>query len=403
MSEQMSDYAATLEQLWPGATVSVGRPPGGSRSWLVVPSTKAPKLIVPIAGRAAATAVTSRTSEATTLRQRAVRWVLAQGLRSGLGSRALSVMSLDEATAGISTYLDEVFDRPTLASVSVGSRRANRKPVLQVVDRKGRSLGFVKIGLTDLAADLIETEAAALRRLATDGPATLDTPQVLHYGSWQGHRVLAISGLRAGYRRGQPDTLVQALKAVHRIDAGSPGPFDSSDFAARLAAAPSGADEQLAASYTRVYDALLERHQSARITLGSSHGDWSRWNQAWRGGRLQLWDWERFRSDLPLGVDAVHYAAFPGLSRIGDLGRAQAALAGPADELLARLGLNAAERTVATDLYLATMSARYLGDETTDAGAAARPILAWFLRVLGERLGLPQDASLSSTVEGARR
>ncbi|MDQ4037768.1 MAG: hypothetical protein M3313_05335, partial [Actinomycetota bacterium] len=43
------------------------------------------------------------------------------------------------------------------------------------------------------------------------------------------------------------------------------------------------------------------------LDFAAWHGDWSPWNMAWRGRRVQLWDWERFESGVPVGMDRTHY------------------------------------------------------------------------------------------------
>ena len=43
------------------------------------------------------------------------------------------------------------------------------------------------------------------------------------------------------------------------------------------------------------------------LPLGAWHGDWTPWNMSRRRGRLQLWDWERFETGVPLGLDRCHY------------------------------------------------------------------------------------------------
>ena len=44
------------------------------------------------------------------------------------------------------------------------------------------------------------------------------------------------------------------------------------------------------------------------LPMGGWHGDWTPWNMSRRRGRLQLWDWERFETGVPRGLDRCHYA-----------------------------------------------------------------------------------------------
>jgi hypothetical protein len=43
------------------------------------------------------------------------------------------------------------------------------------------------------------------------------------------------------------------------------------------------------------------------MSFGSWHGDWAPWNMTWSAGQVQLWDWEGYQEDVPLGFDLVHH------------------------------------------------------------------------------------------------
>ncbi len=44
-----------------------------------------------------------------------------------------------------------------------------------------------------------------------------------------------------------------------------------------------------------------------RVVFGSWHGDWTPWNMASAQGLLYVWDWERARRDVPVGIDLMHF------------------------------------------------------------------------------------------------
>ena len=90
---------------------------------------------------------------------------------------------------------------------------------------------------------------------------------------------------------------------------------------------------------------------------GSWHGDWTPWNMARSGQRVLLWDWERFETDVPIGLDRCHY-----------LVNAITRRRGTSDETI-RAGLAAAGATPDTPgspshalgaLYLLAVAGRYL-------------------------------------------
>ena len=48
--------------------------------------------------------------------------------------------------------------------------------------------------------------------------------------------------------------------------------------------------------------------------FGRGHGDWTPWNMRRVDGRLVVWDWERSRDGVPVGLDALHYGLLVALN-----------------------------------------------------------------------------------------
>ena len=76
-------------------------------------------------------------------------------------------------------------------------------------------------------------------------------------------------------------------------------------------ARPSGCSRvRRTASRSRPRSTTIERSYGAdTVSLGGWHGDWGRWNMGMDGGVLQLWDWERYDTEVPIGFDALHFIA----------------------------------------------------------------------------------------------
>ena len=53
-------------------------------------------------------------------------------------------------------------------------------------------------------------------------------------------------------------------------------------------------------------DAIEALRGRPRVTFGGWHGDWGRWNMGMGDGVLQLWDWERYDPEVPVGFDGLH-------------------------------------------------------------------------------------------------
>ncbi|WP_188192638.1 hypothetical protein [Nonomuraea sp. SYSU D8015] len=222
------------------------------------------------------------------------------------------------AEGSIAAYLSEVFGRPVETVLHVRpARRANRKPLLEARSG-GRRLAFVKIGDSARARELINAEAAALRRLAGLGLKTVTTPGVLHHGDWRGLAVLALSPLPVPMRRRRaPRPLL--MSAIEEIaGTGEAGP--------------------------------------------AWHGDFAPWNMCpGPDGRLLVWDWERYEIGVPFGFDAVHHFFQRSLRRMRPPAAARACVAQAAREL-APLGLSAAVARQTALRYLITLAHRHASD-----------------------------------------
>jgi len=128
---------------------------------------------------------------------------------------------------------------------------------------------------------------------------------------------------------------------------------------------PDSAERQeLTSALSSLGDLAADRPQLA----GAWHGDWTPWNMGRRHHRLQLWDWERFETGVPAGLDVCHYGVNAVCRRDGvslESVRRGLMLAGcdPDDGPASRL-------TAAT--YLATITTRYLLGAESELGEAIR-------------------------------
>src|SRR5262249_34265414 len=147
-----------------------------------------------------------------------------------------------------------------------------------------------------------------IHRLA---PRSFEVPRVLHHGQWSGLEVLLISPLPTERRQVVPAGVrIAAMREVAHLAGTTESPLSSSAFlsrlrdeAERLADRPNGA--RLLASI----ETIEQRHGADVVSLGAWHGDWGTWNMGMDGSALKVWDWERFTTDVPVGFDAVHFAA----------------------------------------------------------------------------------------------
>lgn len=373
--------------LWPGAAVTVGATAATGTPYLLLPNARRPRLLVPAGSRrAAASAVRGYGAAGGSLAARA----LAAGLRAGLAQRAFrDRVHVGGGTPSLLAHLSEALGTELLASLYLSAPRANRKPVLQLLDVAGRRVGYAKVGVDPLTTRLVRAETAALRRLAAADLPGLVVPRVTYAGSWHGHEVLVQSALPVPSGRGRavrPEPLTVATRLVADLDRDGAGPLTTTAFWRRLCARVAGLpDGPAAAGLTAVLAALGDHVGRAHVETGSWHGDWTPWNMRAVPGGLAVWDWERFAAGVPRGFDALHH----GLQRdlmagaLPPTAAVRRCLDGAA-ERLSPLGVEAAEAT--TLCYLTELATRYAEDGQAESGARWGRVQDWLIPGLQARM-----------------
>jgi hypothetical protein len=372
------------------AAVSPAVSPADERDFILLPTARRPRLLVP-SGRRASAAAVRRYGEPGSIRAWAGSRILRVALAAGAGAVGLGGRLRVRVPRGCDTieaHLSSVLGRQVLISTHLGADRANRKPVLQLLTEGGETVGFAKVSVNPLTRDLIRSERAALDILAHRDLRELIIPRVLHHGQWRGHDVLIMSALPVWRRRKalKPRQLAAAMTELASAGGHRRDPLASSAYLtrlrSRLAAAPSSQDR---ARLEAALDAVAGAAGTAELTFGAWHGDWTGWNMASTTGGLLVWDWERFTDGVPVGFDALHYRLQSVVVRrrqqpleaaVGCV-RAGAAALEP-------FGVPAAQATLVTILYLAELSARYLSDRQEQAGARLGRPGTWLIPALEE-------------------
>ncbi|WP_242454128.1 hypothetical protein [Bailinhaonella thermotolerans] len=276
------------------------------REFVLLPSARRPRLLVPRARRAVAAEAVRHLGKPG-----------ARALRAGLGWPVIGGrrrLATGEDT--IEEYLSDVLGRKVLVTLQVSPpRRANRKPVLQAITPAGALIAYAKVGCDPLTCALVRNERDALRLLADVPLRRVVPPRLLHYGEWRGLDVLVLS----------PLPVAQARRRV---------------------------DPALLASAVR---------EIAELGRYAWHGDFSPWNLAQHDESLLVWDWERFDDGLPFGFDLLHHAFQRALRRMSPRAAAEACVTGAA-RLLCPLGPSSAEARQVAVQYLITLAERHRRD-----------------------------------------
>jgi hypothetical protein len=356
-----SDYLTdVMAMLWPARAGS---------DLAVVPNLSHPKLVAPWSPWRATAGALRRNGEPLSRRDALRQRVLLLSMRCGVGQRLLAErvrLETGPATpgSGIETQLETILGQPVLISLRIGPPRANRKPVLRVLSRNGRTLAFAKIGINPVTSRLVKAEADNLKLVARSGLRSITTPRLLDVSSWNGLDVLVQSPLSAaaGHREPVPGQLAAAMVELARISGTTTSTVGESAWWARLldrAGTTSG--EALPLTLADTVMRLGDQLAAVTLEFGAWHGDWARWNMAVTPDSLNLWDWERFESGVPVGFDALHYR-FQDLKSQMSRDEAIHTLCRNAPMLLAPFGVAAELAVVVVALYLLDLAVRYAQD-----------------------------------------
>lgn len=395
-TERLDSLLDTLTEFFPHGEVSLEpelRP--GTQGWRLVPTAKNPRLAVPATVPRAAMSSAIRPCASDRLVHKTRRYALAALLRTPAAARLMPAgITAGEFSGSILEHLQQVFAQPVCFGLMTGSARANRKPVLGIFDLNGQELGFAKIGLSSLAADLVTNEHRALVALNATSTAGIQVPQIISYELWRDKPVLVMSALRPNAIQRPLELPVTAVRAIISSAPVSSCTLQRSEWYLtllqqldRLPAVPAA---------QRLIDLVSQiAHHEADTVLafGAWHGDFGPWNMARTTSAPMVWDWERYARQLPLGLDLYHFSAHESLRQTGTM---PAALAALSDERITRAvsdlhqqhggdPLTGRESLVPL-LYLATLAARFIEDGYRHQVKATFALGRWHLEVMHELL-----------------
>lgn len=329
--------------------------------YLARPSAADPQLLVPLQPRAVTRAAMHRVHDARSWPQRL----------AGLGAQAAARAGLLPLAGGerialapfpLVAHLASVLGEPRLVPViSIGPRRRNRKPVVQLVRPDGVVVGFAKIAWSPFTVSLISNEARWLREVAGRLPAGLRSPAVLAHEQHErdGHSIEVVvtspvpTPLRSR-RNGPLD--IGLLTQLARCLGSETCTIGQSGLVEEWRPLIGDAVD---------LDLLLTGSGNESVEIGLWHGDLTPWNTATSrpataaGPVTSVWDWEFAADRRPVGFDALHLA-FETVRRAQNEQLAIDAVVRQAPELLTSVpgGPKNVNAQATIDLYLCEILAR---------------------------------------------
>lgn len=333
-------------------------------------------MFLPVEHRIAAMRTLAHRFGGRSLRRRVETATLSVAILSGISSH-LPVWRTELAGPSADNmfhkWLSGVIDKPYRVSlVFVGPKRANRKPVVFIVDLNNELIAVVKLGYNEVTRPLVRYEASALAGVESALAGHAHVPSLLGQGRIGDLEAMAMHPLPSlNERRGAGhDELVAIVRAISA--SGSLPRLELSSVMGHPRMRP-------LAGIVPIIDESI-----ARAPVGAVHGDFHTGNiGVAHDGRPAVWDWERWADGLPLGFDLLHYNLQFWIAR-EDAERTTAAdrLIKTAPEILAPLGVNPALASDVARDYLVRLAARYIGDAQDKAGSKLGDVEKWLFPVI---------------------
>ena len=393
-SDQVAYAQAVVAQLWPGADppTLTNRPSLRSQSddqreWFLLPNPRRPTLLVP-----------SGVPHASRMLQRhGDRWLphltragLAKVIQVGLLRQSpMSRLQITDSTgrhrgldASVLEHIAQAVPDVQACGLILGTPRPNRKPVLQLFAADGTTIGFAKVGMSPSTRRLVRTEAANLEVVGRAGLHSLEVPQILHLGTFNNADVLVLSPMESSQERREEQMPIAAMRELAHLSAFESQPLATSDYWRELEREVAASGDGPGASHIEdLMSRVTSRWGATWIDLGSWHGDWAPWNMGFSHGIVQLWDWERFSSPVPIGFDAIHFEAQRVRHDRSDTERLEAELAAHTRSLLSEMDSPAGVEhpRLVLALYLLTLSARFAQMTAESQGRTLHPRARWAL------------------------
>ncbi len=395
-----SDVAELLSQIWPAPYEfefsTRPRPHAAGLTFALLPRPQHPTLLVPTRPHAVAASVLRSYWSPATRRGAAATAIVARAAALGAVRLAPWTVTIHGAPGAQSflDYLSSHLGQEIHAGISLGPPRANRKPVLRLLTASGAPVAFAKVGVNDLTCSRVVAETRALQVLRDVPLRHLVVPEVLQVPTWAELTCLVTRPVPTKSRgRGDPALRGVALRGLVAALGQEVHPLAESPWWQGLSSRiDSLADTPDAAAIRCHRDQIGVVACGAELLHGAAHGDWSPWNVATDGDTAVAWDWERFATNVPVGLDALHFAT---QDQIGVRGASPPeglhAVLRRCQHVVVENGALPSHARILFALYLLELGERFLADEQETAGSRRGPLSNWLLPTLKEAVaGLGQ-------------
>jgi len=218
-------------------------------------------------------------------------------------------------------FIKKIFNRDLYYSIFTGTEGSHRKVTIQVMNEKGKILGYIKVADSEKIDALLKNEAEILRGLSKLNVDKGLFPGVLYYGSAGDVNILVQDTLKSSkstFSSRLSEKHIEFLAELFNKTSYKEMLFSESSFfnwlqdrVRRLE------DEKLRGSekgaYQRALDYLERKLGNEKLPFGLCHRDFTPWNTFFHNGKLYVFDWEYSKREYPPLMDVFHFIVQDGI------------------------------------------------------------------------------------------
>lgn len=217
--------------------------------------------------------------------------------------------------------IKEIFNRDELYyAFFTGTEGCHRKVTIQVMDEKGRILGYIKVSDNEDIDRLLRNEAGILQDLLRLEIRNGLFPKVIFHGRIDGANILVLDTLKSVHSRFSSklsDPHVNFLSEIFQKTAKVKRYTDSSFRYELKNRIRNLEDERLEGSekgiFIKSFNYLEEKLMDKKIPFSLCHRDFTPWNTFFHNDMLYVFDWEYAKKDYPPMFDLFHFIIQDGI------------------------------------------------------------------------------------------
>ncbi len=303
-----------------------------SSCYALVPGYSAPRWLIPLENRRAASA-SLRLYSPQSLKGKLLKHIVCNlaylGIQSAWTSDRLLLASRvrrdSQSTnngkaqnASLIEFLRDMLDISyAFFAFSTGTPGYYRKTTVQVMSRESRPIAYAKIAYTQQAQKLLIQEARILRRLAGMCLSKAHVPRLLYAGQFHENEVIVQSAPPWDIRSGPGQMDIRHIEFLAEIfsQTSVPKPFLESEYWSCLKKDVDSLRDRVSGDWQRRLKDGLDICGSIlanrTMPLGLCHRDFTPWNTYLNHGHLYVFDWEYATEQGIPFWDIFHFGSYP--------------------------------------------------------------------------------------------